>query len=246
MVSLVSSTITGGKSLDSLEQELGSISKSHFINSSDIKSYLIDGWENALETALDDQVLTEQEEAILVAFKEKFSLSQDDLDEDGAYTKLVQAIVLREVTQGKIPKRMKVEGNLPFNLQKQEQLIWVFGGVKYYEPKTHREYVGGSVGGSVRIAKGIYLRSSSFRGHPVDKTETVHIDTGTLGITDKNIYFSGKDKSFRVPYSKIVSFKPYSDGIGIQRDAQSSKPQTFITNHGWFTYNLISYLAKKQ
>ena len=223
-----------------------SIAKSHFVKSPDIRSYLINGWENAVETALEDRVLTEQEESRLTAFRGRFSLSQDELDKDGAYTRSIQATVIREVMEGKLPKRIKVEGKLPFNLQKQEQLIWVFGGVQYYEPRTHREYVGGSIGGSVRVAKGIYIRSSSFRGHPVDKTETVHIDTGILGVTDKNIYFTGKDKSFRVPYSKIVSFKPYSDGIGIQRDAQSAKPQTFITKHGWFTYNLISYLAQKQ
>jgi hypothetical protein len=47
-----------------------------------------------------------------------------------------------------------------------------------------------------------------------------------------------------VAYDKIVSFTPYSDGIGIQRDAQTAKPQVFVTGDGWFTYNLIANLAK--
>jgi hypothetical protein len=33
--------------------------------------------------------------------------------------------------------------------------------------------------------------------------------------------------------------EPYSDGVAIQRDAQTALPQTFITGDGWFTYNLL-------
>jgi len=36
---------------------------------------------------------------------------------------------------------------------------------------------------------------------------------------------------------------PYSDGIGIHRDAASAKPQIFVTGDGWFTYNLVVNLA---
>ena len=244
MTSLVSSTFIQGKPLDSLEQELRKIAESHLIDSSNIKEYLIKGWEEAIEMALEDNVLSKEEEAKLAGIREKFSLSQDDLDKNGAYTKLVQASVLREILEGNVPTRFKVEGNLPFNLPKSEQLVWVFQGVQYYEQKTRREYVGGSTGGSVRVAKGVYLRASSFKGHPVDRTETVHIDTGILGVTNKHLYFTGKAKSLRIPYGKVVSFQPYSDGIVIQRDAASAKPQTFITHHGWFTYNLITNLAK--
>lgn len=244
MVALVSSTIIEGEPLNSLEQELRSIAESHSINSSDIKGYLIKGWEEAIGTALEDGVLTKEEESRLADIRERFSLSQADLDKNGAYTKLVQASVLREILEGNIPARVKVEGTLPFNLQKAEQLVCVFQDVQYYEQKTRREYVGGSVGSSVRVAKGFYLRASSFKGHPVDRTDTVHIDAGILGVTNKHIYFTGKVKSPRIPYSKVVSFQPYSDGIVIQRDVASAKPQTFVTDHGWFSYNLITNLAK--
>jgi len=42
-----------------------------------------------------------------------------------------------------------------------------------------------------------------------------------------------------VRLDKIVSFMPFSDGVGIQRDAATAKPQFFITGDGWFTYNLL-------
>ncbi len=66
-----------------------------------------------------------------------------------------------------------------------------------------------------------------------------------MAITNRHIYFSG-GKSFRVRLDKIVSTEPYSDGILIQRDAQTALPQVFITGDGWFTYNLIMNVSNIQ
>jgi hypothetical protein len=65
-----------------------------------------------------------------------------------------------------------------------------------------------------------------------------------VGVTDKHIYFSGSHKKFRIRYDKIVAFEPYCDGVGVQRDAATAKPQTFRTGDGWFAYNLITNLAQ--
>ena len=92
--------------------------------------------------------------------------------------------------------------------------------------------------------KGVYCRRSSFTAKPVEKTQRVHVDSGTLGVTDKHLYFVGKVKSFRLPYTKIVSFEPFNNGIGIFRDTTNAKPEIFVTQDGWFTYNLVTNLAK--
>ena len=41
-----------------------------------------------------------------------------------------------------------------------------------------------------------------------------------------------------------VSVNPCADGIGVMRDAQTAKPQTFRTGDGWFIYNLVTNLAQ--
>jgi hypothetical protein len=92
--------------------------------------------------------------------------------------------------------------------------------------------------------KGVYYRVGAFKGHAVESTERVHIDTGWVVITTKNIYFAGPQKSVRIPYAKIVSFEPFSDGIGLMRDAATAKPQIFVTGDGWFTYNLVTNLSQ--
>ena len=157
---------------------------------------------------------------------------------------MVQAGVLRDLLEGKITKRIDVTGELPFNLQKSEELVWAFNGVKYFEVRSRTSYSGGYSGVSVRVAKGLYYRTGSFRGSPSVTSEAIQVDTGVLGVTTKHIYFSGSQKSFRVPYQKIVSFIPYNDGFGLQRDAQTAKPQSFVVGDGWFVYNLVANLAK--
>jgi len=229
---------------DNLEKAISEIEQSSFVPSSERKDLLVKGWENSVEQFLEDGILDTTEEKRLVEFKERFALSQSDLDKNGALTKTAKAAVLRDVLNGVVPQRMSFDRNLPINLQKDEQVIWAFAGSKYLEDKTRRQFVGGSQGVSVRIMKGVYYRVGAFKGHAVENTERVHVDTGLVVVTTKNIYFAGSQKSIRLPYAKIVSFEPFSDGIGVMRDTATAKPQIFVTGDGWFTYNLVTNLSQ--
>ncbi len=229
---------------NNLENNILEIEQSSLVPFIERKALLIKGWENSVEQFLEDGILDATEEKRLVEFKERFTLSQSDLDKNGALTKITKAAVLRDILNGEIPQRMSVDGNLSINLQKGEQVVWAFPGSKYLEDKTRRQFVGSSHGVSVRVMKGVYYRVGAFKGHAVENTERVHVDTGMVIVTSKNIYFAGPQKSVRLPYSKIVSFEPYSDGIGVMRDAASAKPQIFVTGDGWFTYNLVTNLSQ--
>lgn len=244
IISAVGSIGSKGGDLKQLESTIEELASTSFINQSGLKKTLTSGWEKAVDIAYEDGILSEEEENTLITLKEHFSLSKQELDENGAFTKVVKGAVIRDILEGKLPERININGTLPFNLQKNEQVVWVFQDVEYYEEKSRTRYIGGSQGVSVRIAKGLYYRTGSFKGERVQTSETIHSDTGLLGITNKNIYFAGSSKSFRISYNKIVSFQPYSDGIGLQRDAQTAKPQSFITGDGWFTYNLIANLSQ--
>jgi len=244
IVSLVSKVGSEGGDLKRLESTIEQVASSSHIDASTMNSLVIAGWEKAVDVAFDDGVLTEEEESALSELRQYFSLSQQELDRNGALTKTVKGAVLKDILDGKLPERMHFDGNLPFNLQKTEKVVWVFQNVDYYEEKTRTRYVGGSQGVSIRIAKGLYYRTGAFKGERVQTSETIHADTGLLGITNKHIYFAGPTKRFRINYNKIVTFEPFSDGIGVQRDAQTAKPQLFSTGDGWFTYNLITNLAQ--
>ncbi len=244
IISLVKAAGFAGADLHALEKDISIKAKSVYINESSKNQLLVTGWEKAVEKAFDDGVLTNEEEENLTKLMDYFSLSQTELDQNGAYSKIVKGAVLRDIFEGNIPERVQIDGSLPFNLQKTEKIVWVFQDVDYYEEKTRTQYVGGSQGVSVRIAKGLYYRTGAFKGERVQTSETIHADTGLLGVTNKHIYFSGSSKRFRIAFNKIVTFEPFSDGIGVQRDAQTAKPQSFTTGDGWFTYNLITNLAQ--
>lgn len=244
IVSLVGKVGSEGGDLKHLESSIEQVAASSRIDKATMNSLVVAGWEKAVDTAFDDGLLSEEEETALSELKQHFSLTQQELDRNGAFTKIVKGAVLRDILDGKLPERVQIDGDLPFNLQKTEIVVWVFQNVKYYEEKTRTGYVGGSQGVSIRIAKGFYYRTGAFKGERVQTSETIHADTGLLGVTDKHIYFAGPSKRFRIAYNKIVSFEPFSDGIGVQRDAQTAKPQSFSTGDGWFTYNLIANLAQ--
>ena len=52
--------------------------------------------------------------------------------------------------------------------------------------------------------------------------------------TQNGVYFGGHKRSMRVPYAKLVSVVPCSDGIGLQKDGLSAKPLTLTPLDGWF------------
>ena len=209
------------------------------------RKLLAQGWEAAVESSLEDGALTLDEENALICYLRHFGLSQYSVNDNGAHTSMVQAAVIREAAEGIIPDRLGDIGRVPFNLMKSEKLVWVFDGVDYYEVRTRRERRGTSHGASIRIAKGLYYRPSTFSSRTEEWEETARMDTGLLGVTSKHLYFHGPRKRFRIRYDRIVSFDPYKDGIGVMRDAQTAKPQTFKTGDGWFIYNLVTNLARQ-
>ena len=236
-------TALGGEAGRSLE-ELSALLAESELSAQEQRILLIRGWEAAVEEVLEDRMLSIDEEGSLLRYAKHFGLEQDDLEDGGGYSNLMKAAVLREVAEGVVPKRMQFEGRLPFNLMKSEELVWVIDDVEYLETRVRRIRQGTSHGLSIRVARGLYYRPGVFRSEAIEREETNHVDTGTLGFTTKHVYFHGTRKRFRVRYDKVVSFDPYSDGFGLMRDAQTAKPQTFITGDGWFAYNLVVNLAQ--
>ena len=182
LVALSSDAVTRKTSPDGLETRLAKIAQASFVDRGRIKEAMIQGWEQTVEHFLDDGHLDETEEERLSSFASEFSLSQQQQDVHGAWSRLVKGAILRDVLGGKIPERVRVEGNLPFNFQKTEKIIWLFPSTEYYEDRKRRQFFGSTRGVSIRIAKGVYYRAGAFKGHPVETTETVHVGSGPLGL----------------------------------------------------------------
>ena len=227
-------------------QDLSAAIRQASLDPDETTRLLIQAWEAAVEAALEDGLVSLDEESALAKYASHFSLTQQGLDGNGAQTSLVQAAVIRDVTQGIVPQRQNITGTIPFNLMKSEQLVWVLQDVDYLETVVRRERQGRSHGLSTGLPGASTTGPSTFRSRPIEWEETIHADTGLLGLTTKHLYYAGSRKKFRVRYDRIVSFDPYDDGFGIMRDAQTAKPQAFRTGDGWFPYNLATNLAQMQ
>lgn len=209
-----------------------------------VRNALIVGWSRCVDVCLEDGVIDVDEERRLVQFQNEHGLTQLELDTGGAHSKVVKSAVLRDLLSGILPQRMKMDEPLPINLQKGEKIVWAYNKCSYLEDKVNRQYVGGSRGASIKIMKGVYYRVGAFKGSTISTVERVLVDRGLVILTDKNIYFAGPTKSLRIPYSKVVTFLPFEDGVGLIRDTQTAKPQIFTTGDGWFSYNLLVNLAQ--
>ncbi len=218
-------------------------SKNNRAVSKSIDKGLVSILEERITNYLSDGVLDDEEENNVEQFIKNSTLDgTETLNESNAYQKLIQSLILRDIQEGKKVDRCRIDG-LPILLGKQEQVLWVFKNVKGYEEKTGRKYVGASRGVSMKICKGVYYRVGASKGHSVDYQYQNELGKGIFIITNKNIYFIG-EKQVKLAISKILSFKPYSDGIVLVKDGTNPKPYTFIGFDSWFIVNAMHMLAE--
>lgn len=129
---------------------------------------------------------------------------------------------------------------MPFKFLKTEHLIYVFPEVCYAEQRVRREIVGRSAGVSVRVMKGVSVRTGESRGTPVERDEIVDRGMGIMAVTNKHLYFNG-ERSFRIRFDKIVSVQPMSDAVEVIRDRASALSEYFLVGErdANFAYELL-------
>jgi hypothetical protein len=138
-----------------------------------------------------------------------------------------QRLALAALKQRIKPNRYQLSGFLP---KKGENIVWAFMGVKHYHQGTHSQWVGQSVGASVKVCRGLWLRSGSNRGHKISHSEMDYQGVGTLVLTTLGICFLGENTT-RLPLSRILAFKSYSDGIGLDTDYARNNRHLFYPIH---------------
>ncbi|HEU0189620.1 MAG TPA: hypothetical protein VFQ97_06435 [Gallionella sp.] len=87
-------------------------------------------------------------------------------------------------------------------------------------------YSGGTSGVSLRVVKGLTVRTGGIRAHAVK--DAVIVASGELVITDRRVLFAGDRKSFDIPLESILNVNNYSDGFCFH---DSKKTYTLITDN---------------
>ena len=236
--------IEGGGYTAETGAELKAIAAAGRLPEAWVKTTAVGGLRSALDQALDDGLLSEEEQERMEAMREGLGLDADAAEVWPYREKLFLAQSLRLLLEGRDPsEHFHFEGHLPILLMKSEKLLYLFKNVQFHEERTRTHYEGRSSGVSIRIAKGVYYRTGGFRGNPVQETNMEHIDTGYFAVTDKHFYFHGPSKSFRTRYDRIVGLDPYSDGVGVRKDGTTARPQVFSGMDGWYVFNVIRHFS---
>ena len=223
--------------------EIESICRASYISETERNEIYCRVFDESVNRYLDDGIIDGDEERTVARFVQFSGLPQQRLNAGKSLERVVQSKVLQELLDGRIPApRVSVSGNFPFMLSKTEHFVWFFRDVTLQMQKVRRETVGRTRGVSMRICKGVYYRTGGFRGHPVETTYMDRVGTGEVCLTDKNLYFHSPTKSLKIPFSKILSLDPYSNGLGIQKEGANDKPMFFENLDSWFCYNVISNL----
>lgn len=245
----ISTKLTGaivhGFNLTEIDKDIASMASRSRITSAELIELRRIGFENAVEHFIEGGILPVAKEQNLLEYQSHYALSADFLNKNNSVERIVKAAILRDIIEGIIPERkVTINGTLPFLLQRGESVIWVFENVELFEKITETFYRGGSFGSSIKVAKGIYLRGSSFSSQKVKIEKTRSSGRGYAFLTNKSIYFSSKQKVTKIPYKNIVSLFPYADSIGILKNGSSAKPMLIKDLDGWFAYNAVSNLVR--
>lgn len=227
-----------------LKTKIEFIAGNSYINNEVLKTCIIKGWETAVEEELNKGLITDRHEALSDNFIKFFEIEPEELNKNGWVLKAVQSLIIHNLKKEKIVKKAGFTQVPPDFLPEGEQVMWVFDDVNYSLGVMHNRI---SLDGKNYLVKNPPKSMNDYKkfpGNTIKSKESLLIDIGSLMITNKNIYFTGKKNRFGISLRNIISTTKYDDGIEIQKGNMINSPMFFETIDGWFTYELIKGLRE--
>lgn len=89
-------------------------------------------------------------------------------------------------------------------LAESETCVALSQGVQHMQLRKRTHYEGRTAGVSVRVMKGVSIRSGGFAGRPVTTVSEEVGDIGTVFVTDRRVLFAGGREVVEVPLRKLA------------------------------------------
>ena len=226
-----------GLPFDGIISEAGSIGSKHYINSDKSKLALTESVKELIDTLFCEEIISSGNEQLLRSINSLFP----DIDFSELRLRIAKESMIRELLEGNIPSRVRLEGEIPFNLMKDEKVVYIFKNTFSLRATEIIDY---SFINSIKIiGKGFYLGKSKFTFYINEDIKMSKY--GDLWVTDKNLYFydgNTRGTKERYSYNDIYFIAPYSNGFIVSNN--SNYKTAFITTKdvGWFVYNLSNNL----
>lgn len=134
--------------------------------------------------------------------------------------------LLGQIEDGDLPSV-----DVPILLQRGE-VCHFSGEAARHEIKTVTKRINyGGPTGSIKIMKGVRWRVGSIAVQRVTTDVMTQLDTGTLYVTSKRVFFDGTKKNISIPFGKITKFTVFKDGLQIEKEA--GKDLYFVSTSDW-------------
>jgi tellurite resistance protein len=174
-------------------------------------------YKEAVQKAIADKQVTIDEQDTLEGLAKKLGLESVELALDKSTDETYNYLVfLNALNNGYLPTK----SNSAIVLQRNELAHWEVPANLLISKTVTTGYTGGSRGVSIRVMKGVSYRVGASRSTPIREQISIK-HPGVLVITSKRVVFCSPTKSFSIPYTQLISFDPYSDGLGLQKGNSS-------------------------
>jgi len=243
----VANAIVAGKQYGEIRMQLDKIVADAAIPQEQVLPAIEDGWSQGAEKRSISQPISDPEFSAISDIYRAAGLTRDDVVKTTGFRAMAFSFLIWTVLHDQIEP---YQGPIHFNIQAGEVPVFGIANVLVSEEQITSSYVGGYSGASIRVASGLYYHLGGVRGHRVQSTALQELDYGDFLITTRSIYFGGREKgvNFRLPYSQVVRFQPYSDAVGICKNGAREKifaPQQ-VPEAGWFLFNVLQALGAKE
>lgn len=237
----IKQTFEARGNIDRLGEIIRDLKRSTHISDDQLRSGVLQAIDDCVDLALSDHNLTDEEVATLDKILHLFGLRLADVEKSAE--KLAKAYVLRVIDGGQIESILKRDTDIPLRLKDGEGVLWTFQNVRLYTYRSKTQYVGGSQGVSLRIAKGVYYRVGASKGQAV-KTDYLSEDAhGALFLTNMALYFLSDRRTITLPATKIVAVELFSDAVKVTRAGVNARPMLFSLDDPSFAGMLISRIT---
>lgn len=163
-----------------------------------------------------DERITDEEKKELETLMGYFSLSQKDFEfNQGNFNKFYS---LALIDKGILPTPEHTGLNVIF--KKGEILHWLCGATLKKQKRITERIGYSGLTASIKIMKGLRYRVGSIKLAPQTREIMIDEDNGNFWMTNQRVGFLGSRKNFSFPYSKILSFELYKDGISVHKEGK--------------------------
>lgn len=183
-----------------------------------IRALHLDWLNTYLEQALEDDLLTEQEEARMAEIAKALGIDQETFDSE--FEDMKPRLIVAKVNDGRLPTVPN-----PHIILKKGEVAHAETNAQLLKEVTVREWRGGYSGFSFRIAKGVRYHTGGARGRSVVVgTKLQAQDAGILSVTSRRAVFAGQRRTVEMPYAKLVDLNVFEDGIQFHMSDRKSPP----------------------